>query len=128
MHVAISGTCRLSTLTSLQANKDAMPGFPGNISCMSKVLFRSSDNKQAGAEQGVTLCSTASLDRVLAVMHLVEHWEGPLSIVLYARTEQEESHSIGELASGFVNSFVATCRVKIPVASLTVATCVTDVV
>lgn len=49
------------------------------------------DRPEVAANAGVTLVSVASVDRLLAVLHLAARWQGPLSFALYARTAEEDS-------------------------------------
>jgi len=43
------------------------------------------------ADQGVTLATTASIDRLWQLMTVAQHWDGAISAVLYARSQIEET-------------------------------------
>eukprot|EP00961_Rhodomonas_salina_P076394 1025878-Rhodomonas_salina.7 len=58
-----------------------------DITCIENVLWKS----QLFDADDITLASVASIDRALAVLHLAQRWDGPMSITFYARTEEEES-------------------------------------
>jgi len=54
---------------------------PANVSCRGTPIKR----------RVVTLSTVASIDRMSQVLTVAAHWDGPMSVALYARSRQEEN-------------------------------------